>query len=232
MHPKQVFWIGAKGGLCEEKHRRRMGEAVWLFLWLLMRQTGVNDAGEGMVLYGKTVRLLDIANDTGFPIGTLHRWSELLAQQDYIRIEVEPRVGSIYYILNAKRKSSGKLTRSRKNGESDVSNNGNEKGQFDSSPGNVNSISGNEIESKSQKTKASSSKATTLIPKSLSYSNKAAAATAAAVPSPSVEQVAREKQIPRAGISDAEARDRAQKQKQDLAEWLKKHPEVANANPV
>src|ERR1700722_16274270 len=136
MFPKQVFWVGAKGGLIEEKHRRRMGEAIWLFLWLVMRQTGVNEAGEGIVLYGKPVRILDIAHDTGFPIGTIHRWGELLAQQDYLRIEVEHRVGSVYFILNAKRKTSGKLDRNRKEGENLDSNSGNQTGVLDSSSGN------------------------------------------------------------------------------------------------
>ena len=52
MYPKEILWIGAKGGLAEQKHRRRMGEAIWLFLWLLTRQTDLNQDGEGVVYYG------------------------------------------------------------------------------------------------------------------------------------------------------------------------------------
>lgn len=207
-----------------------MGEAIWLFLWLLMRQTGVNEAGEGLVLYGKTVRLADISADTGFPIGTLHRWGELLADQDYIRIEVESGKGSAYFILNAKRKTSGKLSRNRKEGENTVSTSGNEKGQIDSRSGNAVSISGNEIEVKSQQSKGVSKKATTLIPKSLSNYNKASAANPAASHIPSLDQISREHQIPTpAKLSDREVRQRADQQKADLDRWLKTHPADAPA---
>ena len=63
MIPKELFWIGAKGGLLDRKHLQAMGEAVWLFLYFLMRQTEINKAGEGVVLYGKPLSRRAIAED-------------------------------------------------------------------------------------------------------------------------------------------------------------------------
>lgn len=105
MYPKEFLWIGAKGGLVHEKHRRRMGESLWLFLWLLTRQTGINEAGEGIVLYGRPVPLRDIEGDTHFPIGTLHRWQHLLMDQDYIRVENRGQEGTVFWVMNGKDKS-------------------------------------------------------------------------------------------------------------------------------
>jgi hypothetical protein len=113
MYPKEVLWIGAKGGLVSQKHRRRMGEAIWLFLWCLTRQTDMNEAGEGVVYYGRPIPLRELAADTDFPIGTLHRWMDLLIKQDYIRVEIRSNEGTIFWVLNAKDKAKGKKRRSK-----------------------------------------------------------------------------------------------------------------------
>ncbi|MFQ5696339.1 MAG: hypothetical protein ACE5HB_10150, partial [Terriglobia bacterium] len=60
-------YAGIRGGLFEEKHRRAMGPAVWLFGWLVDRQTSQRD-GRGLVLYGQPLRLERIAAETGFPL--------------------------------------------------------------------------------------------------------------------------------------------------------------------
>lgn len=240
MHPKEVFWIGAKGGLCEEKHYRCMRDSVWLFLWLLMRQTGVNEAGEGIVNYGNPFTRVEIQEDTGYHERRLENWIDLLRRTAYIRTESKGNKGLTFFIKNAKSKSKNGAVRkpveNSDNGESKAKHESPNKGMWENGESlkkgtPIPSVGDAETANHLQN-QCDTQNATTLNTKSLSYYNKAAAATAAAGSSPSVEQIARDKQIPRTGISDQEARDRAKKQQQDLAEWLKQHPEVRNANPV
>jgi hypothetical protein len=66
-------------------------------------------------------------------------------------------------------------------------------------------------------------------PKDLSYSKKDAAATPAAG-IPSIKSLAKSKAVPKAYISQTEAKARAKKQIADLDRWLHEHPtEVAQA---
>jgi IclR-like helix-turn-helix domain-containing protein len=180
MYPKEILWVGAKGGLVCEKHRRRMGEAIWLFLWCLTRQTDLNQAGEGVVYYGRPIPLREIAEDTGLPIGTLHRWMNLLIEQDYIRVEIRGNEGTIFWVLNAKDKAKGKKQRSKSGTQSvpDVERKRSESG----------TLNGDNL-SQNQSVTASPTK---LASKSL-YSNTDAATKAVAV----ISSLARQKQIPK-----------------------------------
>lgn len=88
-----------------------MGESVWLFLWLLTRQTALNDQQEGVVYYGKPIPMREIESDTEFPRSTVHRWMDLLIQQDYIRVEIVSNQGTIFWILNGKNKAKASKQR-------------------------------------------------------------------------------------------------------------------------
>lgn len=82
---------GLRGGLFEAKHHAGMGEAVWLFGWMVLRQT-TEQGGQGLVLGGRPITYQEIHRDTGFPIRTLQRWMAALKAGGYIEIEY-PRTG-------------------------------------------------------------------------------------------------------------------------------------------
>lgn len=224
MHPKQVFWIGAKGGLCEEKHYRCMRDSVWLFLWLVLRQTGINEIGEGIVNYGHPITRMQIQTDTGYHERRLEDWIDLLRRTGYIRTESRNKDGLIFFVQNAKdkqRKSSGKVFRavvleSRKYGTEKAP------------PSRKNGTIPQKRDGQSVKIEEVKPVPASPNPKGLSYSNTAAGATSA--PGFSITSLAREKAVPRSSISDAEWKARAKKQLSDLDRWMKDHPtEVAQA---
>jgi len=53
--------IGLRNGLVDDKHYRAMGQAIWLYIWLLDRET----KSDGKVLGGKPVRYEDFS--TSYP---------------------------------------------------------------------------------------------------------------------------------------------------------------------
>lgn len=104
-HP-MGFWIGAKGGLIDAKHFERMGSAVWMFLYLLLRQTTLNPAGEGVVNYGHPLTLDTICSNTrGIPVRTIQRWIATLRRTGYIRTEIHSKHGITFWIAKGKHKT-------------------------------------------------------------------------------------------------------------------------------
>lgn len=93
--------VGARGGLIDEKHRKAMGEAVFLFMWCLLRQTGQKD-GWGVVLYGKPVTYDFIFSETGFALRTLQRWMATLISEKYLRVLYDRR-GMVIHVAKAKK---------------------------------------------------------------------------------------------------------------------------------
>jgi len=103
---KENFWIGAKGGLLDQKHVKAMGDAVWLFLYLLRGQTGINEWGEGIFQYGHPVTKGEICADFGGVSGeTIKRWTAILKAGDYIRIEFHSNKGTTFWIAKGKDKT-------------------------------------------------------------------------------------------------------------------------------
>jgi hypothetical protein len=138
MSPKDAFWIGAKGGLLEQKHIRAMGPSVWMFLYLLRGQTALNKAGEGVFNYGHPTTLEQVSNDlNGTPVATIRRWVARLKRTNYIRAEEHSHYGITIWISKGKSKTrvarlhtevtpklrtkTGQSSRAEMNGKSDTS---------------------------------------------------------------------------------------------------------------
>lgn len=224
MRPKQVFWIGAKGGICEEKHYRCMRDSVWLFLWLLLRQTGVNEIGEGIVNYGHPITRMEIQEDTGYHERRVENWIDLLRRTGYVRTESRGKSGLIFWVQNAK----DKQRKRRGNLETALVLESPKKGIQKFSPSPKKGIIPGLRDSQSVKIEEVKSVPASPNPKGLSYSNTAAGATLA--PGLSIASLAREKAVPRSSISEAEWKARAKKQIADQERWVKDHlPEVAQA---
>lgn len=77
------FSTGLRGVLFEARHYARMGSAIWLYGWLVLRQT--HQSGEvGWVLGGAPVSYREIEEETGFNRRTLERWLSELRREGYI----------------------------------------------------------------------------------------------------------------------------------------------------
>lgn len=95
------FNTGLRGVLFEAKHHARMGAAVWLYGWLVLRQT--RQAGAtGLVLGGRPVSYREIEDETGFPRRTLERWMRVLRRAGYVETQAVP-AGVIVRITKAKK---------------------------------------------------------------------------------------------------------------------------------
>lgn len=55
-----MFFITISNGLLTAEHRKRIGPAVWEFMWLIDKITRVDEHGKGWVLGGKPIKLDDI----------------------------------------------------------------------------------------------------------------------------------------------------------------------------
>ncbi len=95
------FNTGLRGVLFEERHYARMGSAIWLYGWLVLRQTH-QTGSTGWVLGGAPVSYREIEGETGFNRRTLERWMSLLRRNQYIETEAAPGGVSVR-ILKAKK---------------------------------------------------------------------------------------------------------------------------------
>jgi len=92
-----------------------MGASVWLYGWLVLRQT--HQSGElGWVLGGSPVSYREIEEETGFNRRTLERWMRTLRRHGYIETSAVPS-GVVIRITKAKKfAESGSFSRGRGDG--------------------------------------------------------------------------------------------------------------------
>lgn len=93
---------GIRGGLWEEQHLQGMGPAVWLFGWLVHRQTRERD-GVGLVLAGSPLTYRVISQDTGIAERTLKRWMARLGRAGYVQVTHTAHKRMIIRISKAKK---------------------------------------------------------------------------------------------------------------------------------
>lgn len=89
---------GIKTGLIEQKHKKAMGPASWLFHFLVARQTDK----EGRVLFGHTITYRWISQQTGMPARSMERWMARLRKSGYVKPNRTP-FGLQPVILNQKK---------------------------------------------------------------------------------------------------------------------------------
>ncbi|HKW87572.1 MAG TPA: hypothetical protein VJN21_02330 [Candidatus Acidoferrales bacterium] len=92
---------GLRGVLFEARHYARMGQAVWLYGWLVLRETRER-GGIGFVLGGRPVSYREIEEETGFSRKSLERWMQILRRGGYIETTTAP-AGIIVRIQKAKK---------------------------------------------------------------------------------------------------------------------------------
>jgi len=104
--PKHHFWVGVKGGLLDKKHYLGIGSAVWLFMYLLLNQTHLNQAGEGVANYGHPLTIEQISYDMrGISVRTILKWADRLRRKGYIRTKNHGHDGLSFWIAKGKDKT-------------------------------------------------------------------------------------------------------------------------------
>jgi hypothetical protein len=92
---------GLRGVLFEARHYEKMGAAVWLYGWLVLRQ--MHQSGEiGWVLGGAPISYREVEDETGFGRRTLERWMHALRRNGYIETTAAPS-GVVVRIMKAKK---------------------------------------------------------------------------------------------------------------------------------
>src|SRR5690606_34701801 len=87
-HPSPVY-----SGLLEPQHYKKIGSAIWLFLWCVSTTTKeVERDGVtwGIVLGNKPLKLNELASQFGVNEQTVRRWLEALEKHEYIKVTRAP----------------------------------------------------------------------------------------------------------------------------------------------
>ncbi len=111
---------GIRGGLWDRKHYERMGNAIWLFGWLVLvhRQT-TQKLSYGAVLRWKPLTYDDIAEDTGYEVRTIRKWMRLLVSESYVAVRYTTYKRMMITVLNAKKFKPVQLELGRGDGKAD-----------------------------------------------------------------------------------------------------------------
>lgn len=57
---QKMYYITVSNGLLDGKHQKKMGSAVWQYMWCLDKITKIDDEGFGWVLGGKPIKLEEV----------------------------------------------------------------------------------------------------------------------------------------------------------------------------
>jgi len=95
-----MFFITISNGLLEGNHRKKMGSAVWEFMWLIDKITKIDDEGWGWVLGGKPINLKDF---NGIHPVNVSRNLTKLEKEGYITIKHTP-YGMIIKVAKAQKR--------------------------------------------------------------------------------------------------------------------------------
>lgn len=98
-----MFYITISNGLIKGDHRKRMGAAVWEFMWCIDKITRVDEQGFGWVLGSKPINLKDIADDMGVHENSVSANLIKLEEEGYIEKLITPH-GIRIKVINAKKK--------------------------------------------------------------------------------------------------------------------------------
>lgn len=96
------FGIYVKNDLLEPKHFKAIGQALWLYLWLLDKMTSISEDGIGKVLHGVPVKFSKINQDLPMSPSSYTRYIEALEQAGYITALRTP-YGHVFAITKAKK---------------------------------------------------------------------------------------------------------------------------------
>ena len=85
-----MYFVSISNGIFEPKHRRKIGIAIWEFMWLLDRVTKITGDGFGVILGGKPIKLREISGCLGIGQRQIERNLIKLTKENYISIKRAP----------------------------------------------------------------------------------------------------------------------------------------------
>jgi DNA-binding transcriptional regulator GbsR (MarR family) len=103
--PQDSYPFPMYSGLLEPEHYKRIGSAIWLFLWCVSATTAEREKEGtvwGIVLGNKPLQLPELAEKFGVSDKTVSRWLNSLEEHQYIRVTRAPR-GLILSVKNSKK---------------------------------------------------------------------------------------------------------------------------------
>ncbi|MNW37034.1 MarR family protein [compost metagenome] len=103
--PEGSYPFPIYSGLLEPEHYKKIGTAIWLFLWCVSSTTAEREEEGtvwGIVLGNKPMKLSEIADRFGVNDKTVSRWLDTLEDHHYIRVTRAPR-GLILWVRNSKK---------------------------------------------------------------------------------------------------------------------------------
>lgn len=101
------FDIEIKNNLLDPKHVQNMGQAVWLYMWLVDKMTSITEEGIGKVLGGKPIKYEEVEVELGMSRNTYTRWIAKLLKYPYIETTLAPQ-GIVFRVLKAHKHFSKK----------------------------------------------------------------------------------------------------------------------------
>jgi DNA-binding transcriptional ArsR family regulator len=95
-------WFSVSSGLLRPEHCRRIGQSLWVFLWMIHHEHKPAGKPDGLVSEGRPVTYEDIANEIGLRARTIRYHVKALEEQGYIRSERDGTHGRgvRYFITN------------------------------------------------------------------------------------------------------------------------------------
>ncbi|GAA0390244.1 HTH domain-containing protein [Paenibacillus motobuensis] len=103
--PEGSYPFPMYSGLLEHRHYKKIGSAIWLFLWCISSTTKeVEKDGIvwGIVLGNKPIKVSDLEEEFGVSNRTIRSWIKTLEDHQYIRVTRAP-YGLIFTVRNSKK---------------------------------------------------------------------------------------------------------------------------------
>ena len=101
------FYIEITNNLLEKKHRKKMGSAVWEFMWCLDKITKIDEDGMGWILGGKPINLKDLRKELGITEPKISKNLNKLKNEGYLNLRRTP-YGLVISVNKAKKRFAQK----------------------------------------------------------------------------------------------------------------------------
>jgi hypothetical protein len=103
--PEGSYPFPMYSGILEHRHYKKIGSAIWLFLWCISSTTSEKEKDGtvwGIVLGNKPVKICELEDEFGVSDRTIRSWIKTLEDNHYIRVTRAP-YGLIFTVRNSKK---------------------------------------------------------------------------------------------------------------------------------
>lgn len=103
--PEGSYPFPMYSGILEHRHYKKIGSAIWLFLWCISSTTSEKEKDGtvwGIVLGNKPVKISELEDEFGVSDRTIRSWIKTLEENQYIKVTRAP-YGLIFSVRNSKK---------------------------------------------------------------------------------------------------------------------------------